>query len=148
MLKMTDNENIDEFSGKLSGILIKFKNIGSTLEDKVIVRKLLNSVPKKFIQIVAAIEQYSEIDTMPIEEAVGRLKAYERGSKDKKMKMKAKVNFYFLARILEAIMGKKSRKETTAVAKVGHFAYECPNLNDKEDETNLVQAHEDEPTLL
>ncbi|KAD4385432.1 hypothetical protein E3N88_25600 [Mikania micrantha] len=115
MLKLKDNETIDEFSGKLNGILIKFKNLGSTLEDKVIVRKLLNSVPKKFIQIVAAIEQYSEIDTMPFEEAVGRL--MKRGSKGKKMNMKAKENSYFLAWVQEAIMGKKLRKETLVMEK-------------------------------
>ncbi|KAK9072217.1 hypothetical protein SSX86_008649 [Deinandra increscens subsp. villosa] len=77
MLKMKESETIDEFSGKISGIATKFKSLGSSLEDEVVVRKLLNSVPKKFLQIVASIEQYSEIENMSLEEAVGRLKAYE-----------------------------------------------------------------------
>ncbi|XP_076911477.1 uncharacterized protein LOC143569462 [Bidens hawaiensis] len=49
----------------------------SLLENEVLVRKLLDSVPKKYLQIVASIEQYSDLDTMPFEEAIGRLKAYE-----------------------------------------------------------------------
>ncbi|PWA99405.1 zinc finger, CCHC-type [Artemisia annua] len=58
-------------------IRARFKNLGSTLKDKTIVRKLLNSVPKKFLPIVATIEQYSEIDTMLFEEAIGRITAFE-----------------------------------------------------------------------
>ncbi|KAD4586052.1 hypothetical protein E3N88_23653 [Mikania micrantha] len=77
MLKMKKSEKIDEFSGKLSAISTKIKSLGSNLEDEVVVRKLLNSVPKKFLQIFASIEQYSEIEHMSLEEAVGRLKAYE-----------------------------------------------------------------------
>ncbi|GJV84888.1 hypothetical protein Tco_1524786 [Tanacetum coccineum] len=76
-LKMKENERVQDFSGKLGSIKAKFASLGTTLKDKIIVRKLLNSVPKKFLPIVATIEQYSEIDTMPFEEAVGRITAYE-----------------------------------------------------------------------
>ncbi|GJY31288.1 RNA-directed DNA polymerase, eukaryota, reverse transcriptase zinc-binding domain protein, partial [Tanacetum coccineum] len=55
----------------------KFRNLGTTLESKIIVRKLLNSVPKKFLPIVATIEQYQDLDEMSFEEAVGRLTAFE-----------------------------------------------------------------------
>ncbi|GKB98988.1 hypothetical protein Tco_0985125 [Tanacetum coccineum] len=44
---------------------------------EVLVRKLLNSVPKKLLPIVATIEQYQDLDEMSFEEAVGRLTAYE-----------------------------------------------------------------------
>ena len=40
-------------------------------------RKLLDSVPDRYLQLVASIEQYSDIDSMPFEEAIGRLQAYE-----------------------------------------------------------------------
>ncbi|KAK1428540.1 hypothetical protein QVD17_17376 [Tagetes erecta] len=76
-LKMKESETIDEFSGKLIGVTTKFKSLGSSLDDEIVVRKLLTSVPKKFLQIVASIEQCSEIENMSLEEAVGRLKAYE-----------------------------------------------------------------------
>ncbi|XP_076928725.1 uncharacterized protein LOC143592779 [Bidens hawaiensis] len=63
LLKMKENETVDEFSGKLSEIATKFKSLGSNLEDEVV--------------IVASIEQYLELENMSIEEAVGRLKVYE-----------------------------------------------------------------------
>ncbi|PWA85319.1 zinc finger, CCHC-type [Artemisia annua] len=74
---MKTNESASEFAGKLSSIQAKFKSLGGTLKDKVLMRKLLNSVPKKFLPIVASIEQYQEIDTMQFEEAVGRITAFE-----------------------------------------------------------------------
>lgn len=76
-LRMKPDEKVSDFGGKLSSIKAKFKSLGGNLKDKVLVRKLLNSVPKKFLPIVASIEQYQEIDTMPFEEAIGRITAFE-----------------------------------------------------------------------
>nr|GFA12623.1 zinc finger, CCHC-type [Tanacetum cinerariifolium] len=76
-LRRKPNEKVSDFEGKLSSIMAKFKGLGETLEDKVLVRKLLNSVPKKFLPIVATIEQYQDLDKMSFEEAIGRLTAYE-----------------------------------------------------------------------
>nr|GEU38648.1 zinc finger, CCHC-type [Tanacetum cinerariifolium] len=41
----------------------------------------IRSVPEKFIQIVAAIKQFADLNTMPFQEAVGRLKAFEECTK-------------------------------------------------------------------
>lgn len=38
---------------------------------------MLDFVPEKYLQLVASIEQYSDLDTIPIEKAIGTLKAYE-----------------------------------------------------------------------
>ncbi|GJU45587.1 zinc finger, CCHC-type containing protein [Tanacetum coccineum] len=76
-LKMKESETISGFASKLSSIRAKFRNLGTTLESKIIVRKLLNSVPKKFLPIVATIEQYQDLDEMSFEEAVVRLTAFE-----------------------------------------------------------------------
>nr|GEY36804.1 zinc finger, CCHC-type [Tanacetum cinerariifolium] len=76
-LRIKPNEKVSDFGGKLSSIMAKFKGLGETLEDKVLVRKLLNSAPKKFLPIVATIEQYQDLDKMSFEEAIGRLTAYE-----------------------------------------------------------------------
>nr|GFA84279.1 zinc finger, CCHC-type [Tanacetum cinerariifolium] len=68
---------VSDFGGKLSSIMAKFKGLGETLEDKVLGRKLLNFAPKKFLPIVATIEQYQDLDEMSFEEAIGRLTTYE-----------------------------------------------------------------------
>nr|GEV17771.1 zinc finger, CCHC-type [Tanacetum cinerariifolium] len=76
-LGIKPNKKVSDFGGKLSSIMAKFKGLGETLEDKVLVRKLLNSVPKKYLSIVATIEQYQDLDEMSFEEAIGRLTVYE-----------------------------------------------------------------------
>lgn len=74
---MKDGESIDEFDGKLSGVISRYNSLGATVEDSTLVRKLFDSVPDKNLQLVASIEQYSDVESMPFEEAIGRLKAYE-----------------------------------------------------------------------
>nr|GFB76940.1 zinc finger, CCHC-type [Tanacetum cinerariifolium] len=84
MLQMKEDETIDSFTGKLTTLANKAASLGHTFEDPTLVRKLLNVVPDKFLQIVASIEQYSDLDEMTLEEAIGRLKTYEERIRHKK----------------------------------------------------------------
>nr|GEY97592.1 zinc finger, CCHC-type [Tanacetum cinerariifolium] len=84
MLQMKKDETIDTFTGKLTTLANKAASLGHTFEDPTLVRKLLNVVPDKFLQIVASIEQYSNLDDMTLEEAIGRLKTYEERIRHKK----------------------------------------------------------------
>ncbi|GKD42994.1 zinc finger, CCHC-type containing protein [Tanacetum coccineum] len=81
---MKEDETIDTFTGKLTTLVNKAASLGHTIEDFVVVRKLLNVVPDKFLQIVASIEQYSDLNEMSIDEAIGRLKTFEERLKSKK----------------------------------------------------------------
>ncbi|GJW27225.1 hypothetical protein Tco_0041036 [Tanacetum coccineum] len=74
---MKEDETIDTFTAKLTTIVNKVVSLGHTIEDSVVIQKLLNSVPDKFLQIVASIEQYSDLDEMSVNEAIGRLKTFE-----------------------------------------------------------------------
>ncbi|GKA92491.1 hypothetical protein Tco_0814416 [Tanacetum coccineum] len=82
---MKEDETIDTFTGKLTTLVNKAASLGHTIEDSVVVRKLLNVVPDKFLQIVASIEQYSDLDEMSVDEAIGRLK-----TKKKELKVEEK----------------------------------------------------------
>ncbi|GKA37243.1 zinc finger, CCHC-type containing protein [Tanacetum coccineum] len=84
MLQMKENESVDSFTTKLTSIVNKAASLGLTYEDYVVVQKLLNVVPDKFLQIVASIEQYSDLDEMSVDEAIGRLKTFEERLKSKK----------------------------------------------------------------
>ncbi|KAI3712004.1 hypothetical protein L1987_70553 [Smallanthus sonchifolius] len=76
-LKMGEKESVEEFAGKISKFVSKFGALGTTLEDTVVVKKLLDSMPPKFITIVATIEQFADLSTMTFEDCIGRLKASE-----------------------------------------------------------------------
>ncbi|GJY65294.1 putative 3,9-dihydroxypterocarpan 6A-monooxygenase [Tanacetum coccineum] len=67
---MKENESIDSFVTRLTGIINKAASVGLAYEDSTLVRKLLNAVPDRFLQIVASIEQYSDLDTMSLDEAI------------------------------------------------------------------------------
>ncbi|GJW31316.1 zinc finger, CCHC-type containing protein [Tanacetum coccineum] len=74
----------DEAIDTLTTLVNKAASLGHTIEDSVVARKLLNAVPDKFLQIVASIEQYSDLDEMSVDEAIGRLKTFEERIKVKK----------------------------------------------------------------
>ncbi|WP_423787638.1 hypothetical protein, partial [Klebsiella pneumoniae] len=58
-LRMRDSESVDEFAGKLTTLASKIRGLGEKMDDDVIVKKILGSVPDKFLQVVAAIEQFA-----------------------------------------------------------------------------------------
>ncbi|XP_042472039.1 uncharacterized protein LOC122054662 [Zingiber officinale] len=76
-LRMKETDTIDEFAGKLNAMSSKFSALGATLEDSSLVKKLLDSIPDKFFPIVVGIIQFHNLETIPLEETIGRLKAYE-----------------------------------------------------------------------
>ncbi|XP_022030613.1 uncharacterized protein LOC110931533 [Helianthus annuus] len=84
LLQMKDDDTIDSFTAKINSIVTRATEVGTTMSQPTVVRKLLNGVPDKFTQIVASMEQYSDLETMTLEEAVGRLKTYEERLKLKK----------------------------------------------------------------
>ncbi|GKB32369.1 hypothetical protein Tco_0871770 [Tanacetum coccineum] len=91
-----------------------------TLKDKTLVRKLLNSVPKKFLPIVASIEQYSEIDEMSFEEAMGRIITFEE-------------------RIKSQDEPEENYQKKLLIARSSHFARDAPNW--QENDMERKKAH-------
>jgi len=93
-LKMKEDESIDEFAGKLNAMSVKYSNLGGTLDDVVMVKKMFNTVPERFLSVVAGIEQFCDLKTLLFEETVGRLKAFEervqRGAGDSGAKSDSK----------------------------------------------------------
>nr|GEX73234.1 zinc finger, CCHC-type [Tanacetum cinerariifolium] len=81
-----EDETIDTFTRKLTTLVNKAASLGYTIEDQTLVRKLLNAVPDRYLQIVASIKQYSDLSEMTMEEAIRRLKTYKERIKYKKGK--------------------------------------------------------------
>ncbi|KAL4573279.1 hypothetical protein LXL04_020079 [Taraxacum kok-saghyz] len=75
-LKMQESDTIDTFAGKLSGISSQSASLGESIEESKMVKKLLKSVPRRFIHIVASLEKVLDLKTVRYEDVVGRLKAY------------------------------------------------------------------------
>lgn len=77
-LKMSDTDTVDDFAGKISGLVSKAASLGTIIEEHKIVKKFLTGLPRnKYIHIVASLEQVLDLNTTGFEDIVGRLKAYE-----------------------------------------------------------------------
>ena len=72
-------------------------NLGETIPEPKIVRKVLRSLPERFHAKIKAIKESKDIDKIPLTELVGNLQTYELGltkigkiGKGKSMALKAK----------------------------------------------------------
>ena len=94
---MEEDQSFDEFYAKLKDIVNSAFNLGETILEPKIVRKVLRSLPKKFHAKIIVIEESKDIDKIPLTKLVGNLQTYELGltrigksSKSKSMALKAK----------------------------------------------------------
>lgn len=76
-LNMKDTEAIDDFALKLNALVTNIRALGETVAESNVVKKLLRSMPSKFLQITSSIEQFGKLDEMSVEETIGSLKAHE-----------------------------------------------------------------------
>ena len=94
---MEEDELFDGFYAKLKDIVNLTFNLGETIPESKIVRKVLRSLPERFHAKITAIEELKDIDKILLTELVGNLQTYELGltmigksSKEKSMALKAK----------------------------------------------------------
>ena len=96
---MEEDELFDEFYAMLKDIVNSTFNLGETIHEPKIVRKVIRSLPKRFHAKITMIEESKDIDKIPLTELVGNLQTYELGltrigqtGKGKSMALKAKSN--------------------------------------------------------
>ena len=94
---MEEDESFDELYAKLKDIINSAFNLGETIPEPKIVRKMLISLRERFHAKITAIEESKDIDKIPLIELVGNLQTYELGltrigksGKGKSMALKAK----------------------------------------------------------
>ena len=76
---MKEDESFDEFYAKLKDIVNSAFNLGETIPEPKIVRKVFRSLPERFHAKITAIEESKDIDKIPLTELVGNLQTYELG---------------------------------------------------------------------
>ena len=91
-IKMEEDESFDEFYAKLKDIVNSTFNLGETIPEPKIVRKVLRSLLERFNAKITAIEESKDIDKIHLIELVGNLQTYELGLTSKSMALKAKTS--------------------------------------------------------
>ena len=96
-IKMEEDESFDEYYAKLKDIVNSSFNLGETILEPKIVRKVLRALLERFHAKIIAIEESKDIDKIHLIELVGSLQTYELGltrigksSKSKSMALKTK----------------------------------------------------------
>ena len=96
-IKMEDDKSFDKFYAKLKDIVNSVFNLGETIPEPKIVRKVLKFLPERFHTKITAIEKSKDIDQILLTELVGNLQTYElrltrigKTDKGKNMALKAK----------------------------------------------------------
>ena len=74
---MEEDGSFNEFYAKLKDIVNSAFNLGETVPEPKIVRKVLRSLPKRFHAKITAIKESKDIDKIPLTELVGNLQTYE-----------------------------------------------------------------------
>nr|GEZ08977.1 zinc finger, CCHC-type [Tanacetum cinerariifolium] len=107
------------------------------MKDEELVRKLLNAVRDRYLQIVASIEQYSDLDEMTLEEAIGRLNTYEERIKYKRDKQ---VNSQ------ESLMFTQHEGQRKPFREYGHGRFN-QSLGRKQDKNNYQSKREEQASF-
>jgi len=96
---MEEDELFDKFYAKLKDIVNSAFNLGKTISEPKIVKKVLRSLLKRFHAKITAIEESKDIEKIHLTKLVGYLQTYELGltrigksSKSKSMALKTKSN--------------------------------------------------------
>ena len=96
---MGEDESFDEFYAKLKDIVNSAFNLGETILEPKVVRKVLRSLFERFHAKITTIKESKDIDSIPLTELVDNLQTYElgltkigKGRKSKSMTLKAKSN--------------------------------------------------------
>ena len=72
-IKVEEDESFNEFYVKLKDIMNLAFNLGETISEPKIVRKMLRSLPERFHAKITAIEELKDIFKIPLTELVGNL---------------------------------------------------------------------------
>ena len=72
-IKIEEDESFDEFYVKLKDIVNSVFNLGETIPEPKIVRKVLIFLPERSYAKITAIEELKDIDKIPLTELVGNL---------------------------------------------------------------------------
>ena len=72
-IKMKNDESYDEFYAKLKDIVNSAFNLGETILEPEIVRKILRYLFERFHAKITTIKESKDIDKIPLTELVGNL---------------------------------------------------------------------------
>jgi hypothetical protein len=142
-LKMKEDEIVGKYFSRVVKLVNAMKGLVEKIEEASLVQKILRSLPDRFNPKVSSIEELNDLKSMPFDQLIGKLNAYEmRIGKDKSTSREAsfKVDknddsepneieakfFRILKNGSDKYQGKFPLK-CFNYGNIGHFASKCPD---------------------
>ena len=72
-IRMEEDETFDKFYTKLKDLVNSAFNLGESIEESKIIRKMLRFLPERFHAKITIIEEVKDINQIPLTELVGNL---------------------------------------------------------------------------
>ena len=69
--------SVSKFTDKFSRIMFDLRQLGDRIDDTEAVKKLLRLMPPRYDSLTLSLEQFGDLDTMTLVEAIGSLKVDE-----------------------------------------------------------------------
>jgi hypothetical protein len=80
-----DGETLDKFGLRIMNIVNNLRSLGDTVEELKVMQKILRVVPDQYSQMACSIETLLDLNTVSVEELIGRLRSSEgRGGRSAK----------------------------------------------------------------
>jgi transposase InsO family protein len=76
-IRFKEGEAVDDFAIRISGLATNIRELGESLEEVRVVKKMLRVVPSAYRQTAISIETFLDLNTLSLEELVGRLRVSE-----------------------------------------------------------------------
>ncbi|KAK1696947.1 hypothetical protein QYE76_013644 [Lolium multiflorum] len=76
-LKMEESETVDQFAARFVTLINAIRGYGQRLDEVKNVRRFLRAAPARYMQIVTSIEQCIDLNTLTVDDLVGRFKAHD-----------------------------------------------------------------------
>ena len=73
---MKKTKKVSEFTDKFSRTVFELQQLGERIDDKEAIKKLLRSMPPRYDSLTLSLEQFGDLDTMSLVEAIGSLKVH------------------------------------------------------------------------
>ena len=76
-INFRDGETLDAFGMRIMSLVNNLRSLGDHMDEVRVVQKFLRVVPSRYTQIALAIETMLDLNTLSVEELVGRLRSAE-----------------------------------------------------------------------
>ncbi|XP_066354321.1 uncharacterized protein [Miscanthus floridulus] len=80
-----ERESVNEFGIRITNLANNLHSLGDNITDVEIVKKLLQVVPDRLNQAAVSLEMFLDLNNVTVEEAIGRLRAFEERTKPKQV---------------------------------------------------------------